>query len=85
MDGFSFAGTHSGTLGCHYHPDAKARGDGMADYEVSDLAPDERDGGYYIGARIKPRVFELDCYFEEISGAMLEGIYRWLDRRNSGT
>lgn len=58
MDGFSFAGIHSSTFGCYYHPDAKARGDGMPEYEVEELTPDGRDGGYYIGARVKPKVFE---------------------------
>ena len=36
MDGFSFAGIHSSVYGCHYHPDAKARGSGMADYDIAE-------------------------------------------------
>lgn len=58
MDGFSFAGVHSSTFGCYYHPDAKARGDGMAEYDVEELTADGRDGGYYVGARVKPKVFD---------------------------
>ena len=56
----------------------------MPEYEVEELTAEGRDGGYHIGARVKSRVFELDCYFEEITQAQLEGIYRWLDRRNHG-
>ena len=58
MDGFSFNGIHCSTLGCWYRPDAKDRGSEMEDYEVSAVEPDHRDGGYYIGAHVKPRVFE---------------------------
>lgn len=56
----------------------------MPEYEAEELTAEGRDGGYPIGARVKSRVFELDCYFEEITQAQLEGIYRWLDRRNHG-
>ena len=41
----------------------------MEDYEISELTPDNRDGGYYIGSRVKPREFELECYFEDITEA----------------
>ena len=58
MDGFSFAGIYSSTFGCYYHPDAKARGGGMEEYDVEELTADGRDGGYYIGAKVKPRTFE---------------------------
>ena len=58
MDGFSFNGIHCSALGCWYRPDAKARGSEMEDYELSAIEPDHRDGGYYIGVRVKPRIFE---------------------------
>ena len=56
----------------------------MEDYEINDLSPDNRDGGYYIGERVKPRVFELDCYFEDITEEQLEQIHRWLRRGTHG-
>ena len=56
----------------------------MEDYEISDLTTDHRDGGYYIGARVKPRVFELDCFFEDITENQLERIHRWLRRNAHG-
>jgi len=71
-------------FGCRYRPEPKERGDAMEDYEITDLNPDNRDGGYFIGARVKPRSFSLSCFFEDITEAQLEGIYRWLDRRQSG-
>ena len=58
MDGFTFNGVHSSTLGCFYRPDAKSRGREMEEYEISEIIPEHRDGGYYIGARVKSRVFE---------------------------
>lgn len=58
MDGFSFNGIHCSTLGCCYRPAPKDRGSEMEDYEISAIEPDYRDGGYFIGARVKPRVFE---------------------------
>ena len=67
MNGFSFAGIHSSVFGCWHIPDARERGDWMEDYELSELIPDNRDGGYYTGVRATPREFELKCFFEEIS------------------
>lgn len=64
---FTFDGIHSAQLGCHYHPDAKARGDRMADYKITSLTDDARDGGYYIGTHVESREFALDCYFEDIT------------------
>ena len=70
MDGFSFRGTHCSALGCYYRPSAKSRGDEME--------------SYYIGTWVLLREFELDCYFEEITEAQLEQIYRWLKRDTQG-
>ena len=84
MDGFTFAGVHSSALGCWYRPAAKARGDDMPDFEISDLNPESRDGGYYIGSRVRPREFDLDCYFEDVTEETLVGIYRWLRRDTAG-
>ena len=84
MDGFSFHGTHCSALGCYYRPSAKSRGDEMENYDIADIQTDCRDGGYYIGTRVLPREFELDCYFEEITEAQLEQIYRWLRRDTQG-
>ena len=84
MDGFSFHGTRCSALGCYYRPSAKSRGDEMEDYTINDIQTDGRDGGYYIGTRVMPREFELDCYFEEITEMQLEQIYRWFRRDTQG-
>ena len=47
--------------------DAKARGDRMAEYSIKELTDESCDGGYYLGARVEPRTFALDCYFEDIT------------------
>ena len=52
----------------------------MESYDIAGIQTDSWDGGYYIGTRVLPREFELDCYFEEITEAQLEQIYRWLRR-----
>lgn len=41
-------------------------------------------GGEYYYSRIKTRVFNLACYYEEITIEQREAIVRWLDRRTSG-
>ena len=38
-----------------YRPDPKDRGSEMEDYEISDIEPDHRDGGYFI------QLFPLTC------------------------
>lgn len=43
-----------------------------------------RPGGEYFHSRVKTRVFNLSCYYEEISIAQKEAIIRWLDRRTEG-
>lgn len=51
---------------------------------MSEIIPEQRDGGYYIGARVKPRVFEQECFFEDVSEETLEKIYCWLRRDTWG-
>lgn len=84
MNGFTFDGIHTSQQQCYYTPDAKARGELTADFEVSDLNDDARNGGYFIGTRVKPREFSLECYFEEITASKLEEIRRWLHRGRQG-
>lgn len=58
MNGFSFNGVHCNALGCWYRPAPKGRGNDMEEYEISVIEPEHRDGGYYIGTRVKPKTFE---------------------------
>jgi len=41
----------------------------MESHDIADIQTDSRAGGYYIGMRVLPREFELDCYFEEMIGS----------------
>ena len=84
MQGFKYNGIHSSDLGVYYIPDASARGDFFADYEIVDMDRAGRDGGEYYYTRVKTRVRNLDCYYEQITFETREKILRWLDRRTSG-
>lgn len=84
MTGFTFDGIHTSAQNCFYTPDAKARGDCVAEYEVSAIDDEARDGGSFVRARVKPRLFTLNCYFEELSQSKLEEIIRWLRRGRKG-
>ena len=64
--GESFYRTYCSAQGCYYRPSPKSCGDEMEDYNISDSQTDSREGSYYIGTRVLPREFELDCYFEEM-------------------
>lgn len=67
-----------------YIPDAAARGDFFSDFDVLDMERAWSSGGEYFHSRVKTRVFELSCYYEEITIKQREAIIRWLDRRTSG-
>lgn len=84
MEGFSYNGIHSSDLGVYYVPNAQARGDFFADYEVIDSERVWFSGGEYFKPRVKTRVFELDCYYDQITIEKREKIIRWLDRRTGG-
>lgn len=84
MEGFIYNGVHSDDMKVVYIPDASARGDFFADYEVIDNEKSWNDGGEYYRPRIKSRKHELDCYYEDITIAEKERILRWLDCRKSG-
>lgn len=71
-------------MGVFYIPDPNDRGDFYADYDVIALERTWNAGGEYFQSRVKTRVFELSCYYEEITIAQREEIIRWLDRRTSG-
>lgn len=84
MQGFTYNGKHSSSMGVYFIPDATERGDQYADYEVLDFERAWRPGGEYFHTRVKTRVFNLSCYYEDITIAQKEAIIRWLDRRTEG-
>lgn len=84
MEGFTYNGVHSDDMKVIYVPDASARGDFFADYEMIDMEKSWNDGGECYKPRIKSRKKELDCYYEDITIAEKERILRWLDCRTNG-
>ena len=84
MLGFTYNGKHCEELHVHYIPKESQRGDRMSDYEVLDDARSWFSGGDFYRSRVKPRVFELPCYFEDLTNKEVNDIIKWLDRRTSG-
>lgn len=84
MEGFTYNGVRSDDMKVIYVPDASARGDFFADYEMIDMEKSWNDGGECYKPRIKSRKKELDCYYEDITIAEKERILRWIDCRTSG-
>ena len=84
MSGFTYNGTHCGTYGIEYIPDAEDRWFEGTDYEVYDTDVSWRNGGYYYGNKVKNREFSLKCYFEEITTKQREDIRKWLHRNTKG-
>ena len=87
MDGgysFVYNGISSDTFGLYYVPDAAARFDDDAEYEVSALDMSHHDGGYFFESILKNRQIDLKCYFEEIPDSTLAKIRQWLGRKTSG-
>ena len=84
MLGFTYNGKHTDDLKVKYIPDAIERGDFYADFETIHIERSWFAGGEYFKSRVKTRVFELSCYYEQITREDREAILRWLDRRTSG-
>lgn len=84
MQGFTYNGKHSSSMGVYFIPDANERGDFQPDFEVIDFERSWHSGGEYLHSRTKTRVFNLSCYYEDITIEQREEILRWLDRRTSG-
>lgn len=82
--GFSFRGTHSSRFGVYYIPDYSKMFDDRAEVSVYDNDIDWRDGGIYYGKRAKPRVFELDCFYEDLDARTYNQMKQWLDAGSEG-
>ena len=78
MLGFTYNGKHSDELKINYVPDAAKRGEIMTDYEVLDNERSWFPGGDYYKARVKSKLFELPCYYEDITRKEFENIAKWV-------
>ena len=79
MNGFSFNGVHCNTYGCTYIPTAETKFV-QPDIEVASSEIAGRDGGYFHSAKLKTRVFSLNCFFEDVTMATLYDIGTWLSK-----
>lgn len=83
--GFTYNGTASSTYNVEYIPDASDRWFEGQEWDVYDTDVAWKPGGYYYGNAVKPKVFELKCYYEEITVKQREDIRKWLHRNTQGT
>lgn len=84
MEGFTYRGIHCSSYGCYYIPSESNMGTRMEEYKVDSIEIEGKDGGYYYGSTVSPRVFQLECFFENINDYTLNQIYEWLRRDQSG-
>lgn len=64
-NGFSFCGTHIEQLGLHYVPDSSVTYvHNFGEVSLQQQAFDGHHGGYFYGTTVRPKTFELRCYFE---------------------
>lgn len=81
---FSFCGIDVSTYGLHYAPKPKNIFVWDSDYKTHTLEADSYDGGYYFGSTVKPKVFELECYFEELTPLQVKQIQSLFHRGKTG-
>lgn len=78
--GFKYRGRHCKDFDLHYVPSPNDIRNRMETYEVSSVKPAGRDGGYFIHSVANERIFELDCYFENMSEETYADMMEWLRR-----
>jgi phage-related protein len=68
----------------HYVPKAEDIYIWNNEYDTHDLEVDGHDGGYWYSTTVKPKVFELECYFEEITHLQMKKIQSLFSRGRTG-
>lgn len=81
---FSFCGVDISTCGLYYIPKPKDIFVWDNQYDNHDLQVPGFDGGYWFGQTVKPKVFELECYFEEITHLQMKKIQSLFQRGKTG-
>ena len=84
FDGFYYNGIHSSEYHVSYIPDASDLWFAGTEYDVYDNDVAWRSGGYYYGNAAQKHVFQLKCFYEEITIEQREKIRKWLHRNTSG-
>ncbi len=85
MGGFTYRGKSISAFGdVYYAPDENQRSDYASQYETYEQETDGRDGGYRYSSRYESRVFDLSCYYENLTKRALNDLLNWFDRNTSG-
>jgi hypothetical protein len=71
MTDFSFRGINIAEYGFHYAPEYKDWDIWSSDYKVFEKDADSQNGSHWYSSKTEAKEFELRCYFEEITEAML--------------
>lgn len=82
---FSFCGVDISEYGLYYVPKPEDIFVWGEEYETHDLTVSGYDGGYWFGTTVKPKEFELECYFEEITHLQMKKIQTLFARGRTGT
>lgn len=82
---FFFNGVSCTEMGLTYVPTRKNITPNLTEINLMEAATTYRHGGYYFGYQVKPKVFTLECFAEEISRSKWEEILLWLSPGNEGT
>lgn len=71
-------------MGCYYIPSETEIGLRPEDFTINDEVVSNKDGSYYYGTTVKPRIFSLACFFENITEQQYAAIQEWLRRDKDG-
>lgn len=82
--GFTYKGIHCRNFDLHYIPAPNEIRNRMEEYDISSVKPAGRHGGYYVHSTVNERVFELDCYFENMSDKTYSELLEWQRRDDGG-
>lgn len=85
MDSFSFRGIHLDTYGVYLAQKNTDTHIWESEYKTNDDSVDSQDGGVWHSNTVEPKVFDLDCYFEDISEFQLTSIMYLFNREGEGT
>lgn len=84
FEGFSYRGKRITDFGLNYAPSAADIGTFTGEYRVEAETPEVMNGGYWFGTMIEPRVFSLNCVYEDMPDSIMFDVLRWFDRRKDG-
>lgn len=83
-EGFSYRGKRITDFGLNYVPSVSDLGTFTSKYRVEAENPDAMNGGFWFGTNIEPRVFTLNCLYEDMPDTVMFDVLRWFDRRTEG-